>query len=62
MKVFLIALVMSIISFNDIGVIAFALWLFTGWVCIHYDLRVRYFLYGFYIVGGFWYVAASSWG
>lgn len=58
-KTLLAALPMCIINLSDAGMGLFALYMFTGIVCWQHEF-VRNLMIGFYIVGGFWLMAASS--
>lgn len=61
MKAILLALFITTINWNEAGMVAFLLWWGTGSVCMKYP-PTRSFLIAFYIVGGFWYGLAGSWG
>lgn len=61
MHTILLALFIETINWNEIGMIAFALWYGTGLVCWKYP-PTRSFLIAFYMVGFFWYGLAGSWG
>jgi hypothetical protein len=61
MKTILLATFMTLINFNEFGMLAFGLWWGTGAICMRYP-PARSFLIAFYIVGGFWYGLAGAWG
>ena len=55
----IIALFLTISNLNVYGMIMFMMWLTTGMICWKVEWA-RNVMIGIYIVGGFWYMAASA--
>jgi len=58
-KAFLVAFPLCIMNLSEAGMSIAALYMFTGMMCWQNEFT-RSLMIGFYIVGGFWYMAGSS--
>ena len=58
-KTILATLPFCVMNLSEAGMIMVAAYMFTGTVCWQHEF-VRNLMIGFYIVGGFWLMAASS--